>query len=149
MAVFSNAHWFLKIPTFLDIRLQILIPKMQGVTTNYFYQLCSGLYLSQSAFPSSCIYWHIFSFTADSRTFRSKNLVLPIFTISAYVWSSVSFVRSLCICLNPLKLDGVGPVDNRPSTDQLHHFVQFVLMIKKNPKIYIYFFYNIFNLIFF
>ena len=22
------------------------------------------------------------------------------------------------------KLDGVGPVDNRPSTDQLHHFVQ-------------------------
>ena len=23
------------------------------------------------------------------------------------------------------KLDGVGPVDNRPSTDQLHQFVQF------------------------
>ena len=23
------------------------------------------------------------------------------------------------------KLDGVGPVNNRPSTDQLHHFVQF------------------------
>ena len=23
------------------------------------------------------------------------------------------------------KLDGAGPVDNRPSTDQLHHFVQF------------------------
>jgi hypothetical protein len=22
------------------------------------------------------------------------------------------------------KLDGVGPVDNRPSTDKLHHFVQ-------------------------
>ena len=22
------------------------------------------------------------------------------------------------------KLDGVGPVDNRPSTDELHHFVQ-------------------------
>ena len=26
------------------------------------------------------------------------------------------------------KLDGVGPVDNRPSTDKLHHFV------KKNKK---------------
>ena len=26
--------------------------------------------------------------------------------------------------LNARKLDGVGPVDNRPSTDQLHHFVQ-------------------------
>ena len=24
------------------------------------------------------------------------------------------------------KLDGVGPVDNRPSTEQLHHFVQFL-----------------------
>ena len=22
------------------------------------------------------------------------------------------------------KLDGVGPIDNRPSTDNLHHFVQ-------------------------
>ena len=27
------------------------------------------------------------------------------------------------------KLDGVGPIDNRPSTDKLHHFVQ-----KKNKK---------------
>ena len=23
-----------------------------------------------------------------------------------------------------IKLDGVGPVDNRPSTDKLHHFVR-------------------------
>jgi hypothetical protein len=23
-----------------------------------------------------------------------------------------------------IKLDGVGPVDNRPSTDRLHHFVR-------------------------
>ena len=29
------------------------------------------------------------------------------------------------------KLDGVGPVDNRPSTDELHHFVQ----KKKKKKI--------------
>ena len=27
------------------------------------------------------------------------------------------------------KLDGVGPVDNRPSTDKFHHFVK-----KKNQK---------------
>ena len=27
----------------------------------------------------------------------------------------------------PLKLDGVGPVDNRPSTDKLQHFVNFFL----------------------
>ena len=30
---------------------------------------------------------------------------------------------------NKNKLDGVGPVDNRPSTDKLHHFVR-----KKNKK---------------
>ena len=24
-----------------------------------------------------------------------------------------------------IKLDGVGPVDNRPFTDKLHHYVQF------------------------
>ena len=28
-----------------------------------------------------------------------------------------------------VKLDGVGPLDNRPSTDKLHHFVR-----KKNKK---------------
>ena len=32
--------------------------------------------------------------------------------------------------LSEWKLDGVGPVDNRPSTDKLHHFVQ-----KKRKKI--------------
>ena len=26
------------------------------------------------------------------------------------------------------KLDGVGPVDNRPSTDKLHHLVQKILI---------------------
>ena len=26
---------------------------------------------------------------------------------------------------NNLKLDGVGPVDNRPSTDELHHFITY------------------------
>ena len=28
------------------------------------------------------------------------------------------------IILVVFKLDGVGPVDNRPSTNKLHHFVQ-------------------------
>ena len=26
--------------------------------------------------------------------------------------------------INRIKLDGVGPVDNRPSPDELHHFVK-------------------------
>ena len=43
----------------------------------------------------------------------------------------------LFYCSDKKKLDGVGPVDNRPSTDQLHHFVQFFL----NVKIYIYVFF--------
>ena len=33
------------------------------------------------------------------------------------------------------KLDGVGPVDNRPSTDQLHHFVEKKRRRKKEEKI--------------
>ena len=38
------------------------------------------------------------------------------------------------------KIDGVGPVDNRPSTNQLHHLVQ---IFKDNFFIYnIYFFYK-------
>ena len=32
------------------------------------------------------------------------------------------------------KLDGVGPVDKRPSTDSLHHFVEFFLRHKKIKK---------------
>ena len=33
---------------------------------------------------------------------------------------------SVCVVLHE-KLDGVGPVDNRPSTDKLHHSVLFFL----------------------
>ena len=40
-----------------------------------------------------------------------------------------------CKFIAALKLDGVGPIDNRPSTDPLHHFVQFFL--KKKKYIYI------------
>ena len=38
----------------------------------------------------------------------------------------VSFVKIKICIFSPkiLKLDGVGPVDNRPSTDKLHHFVK-------------------------
>ena len=32
--------------------------------------------------------------------------------------------RTAPAILGLLKLDGVGPIDNRPSTDKLHHFVQ-------------------------
>ena len=29
------------------------------------------------------------------------------------------------------KLDGVGPIDNRPSPDRLHHFVKYQLLDKE------------------
>ena len=38
-------------------------------------------------------------------------------------------IRLLIVVLEMQKLDGVGPVDNRPSTDQLHYFDQ-----KKSKK---------------
>ena len=41
------------------------------------------------------------------------------------------------INLSKFKLDLLGPVDNRPSTNKLHHFVQIFLKDKK--YIYIYF----------
>ena len=41
------------------------------------------------------------------------------------------YVRTNIFPFSPRKLDGVGPVDNRPSTNKLHHFVQ------KKKKIYI------------
>ena len=34
-------------------------------------------------------------------------------------------------CMYVAKLDGVGPVDNRPSTDKLHHFVRKKKLKKK------------------
>ena len=62
--------------------------------------------------------------------------------ISSKVSGSQGKIRSpacrkefgFCKLLSLLKLDGVGPVDNRPSTDQLHHFVIFFCRIK-NKKI--------------
>ena len=37
------------------------------------------------------------------------------------------------------KLDGVGPVDNRPSTDYLRNFFQYFLQCKKMGLFFIYF----------
>ena len=34
-----------------------------------------------------------------------------------------------------VKLDGVGPVDDRPSTNQLHHFVIFFILTKIKIKL--------------
>ena len=38
-----------------------------------------------------------------------------------FSWDGMVGIHCL---LHPQELDGVGPVDNRPSPDKLHHFVK-------------------------
>ena len=38
-----------------------------------------------------------------------------------YIFPEQSWPKTLC---QPIKLDGVGPVDNRPSTNKLHHYIE-------------------------
>ena len=55
------------------------------------------------------------------RTTRSYSLLLRLSSSSCgELWPSAEAVFALWA----KKLDGVGPVDNRPSTDKLHHFVR-------------------------
>jgi hypothetical protein len=44
------------------------------------------------------------------------------------------FVDVFILRIYVLKLDGVGPVDNRPSTDKLHHFVREKTTKKQQQK---------------
>ena len=46
-------------------------------------------------------------------------------------WDGEHWLKMFGHQLNVRKLDGVGPVDNRPSTDKLHYFVK----KNKNKKI--------------
>ena len=48
-----------------------------------------------------------------------------VFPLPISFWKGI-----ICICDVWCKLDGVGPVDKRPSTDKLHHIVK----KKKNKK---------------
>ena len=43
----------------------------------------------------------------------------------------VTLPKEWNLFINLKKIDRVGPVDNRPSTDSLHHFVQLFFKIKK------------------
>ena len=56
------------------------------------------------------------------------NDLLPIFILKFSVLNFFSFDNSSSqkdfTGVDKHKLDGVGPVDNRPSTDNLHQFIQ-------------------------
>ena len=57
-----------------------------------------------------------------------------------YILSCVMYQVSCVICSSSSKyvwkLDGVGPIDNRPSTDKLHHFVKSIRK-EKEEKTYL------------
>ena len=79
--------------------------------------------LSLSFFQSwhSCccndsISFHSSSFSTD------KSIFLSILLLE-YLWFFSCFLQFIVLrCKGNIKLDGVGPIDNRPSTDKLHHF---------------------------
>ena len=53
------------------------------------------------------------------RVFLPKNPHMPVNThLCGYVGNTAQSLIYIT------ELDGVGPVDNRPSTDKLHHFVR-------------------------
>ena len=66
-----------------------------------------------------------------------KDSIKPNVTISFI--TLVIFALELSVAKSgfALKLDGVGPVDNRPSTDKLHHSVQEKEKKKKKKKIHV------------
>ena len=56
--------------------------------------------------------WH--RWVGKSKETRERNLIRP--AQKEYVFKFISFFGA-GVCGHILKLDGVGPVDNRPSTD--------------------------------
>ena len=57
---------------------------------------------------------------------HKKVLFLNIKTVVFKSWFLLVFkLFKVCFgCVRFKKLDGVGPIDNRPSTDKLHHLVK-------------------------
>ena len=56
---------------------------------------------------------------------KARMILLKFFTTSNTKCQQFTSLYLACIaCMIFYKLDGVGPVDNRPCTDKLHHFVK-------------------------
>ena len=117
---------------------------------NYFsYGRCSHLgptgYTSFTQLPS----YHVkcntaYNYNKNTATYAKYQTPKSVYHTRALVCFGIDFFRifqwsshlwlfwcSICpISVQVQELDGVGPVDNRPSTDKLHHFVR-----KKERKI--------------
>ena len=55
-----------------------------------------------------CVYWVCYLFSGNQLIRVNLTVEFKVVFKNMFIW----------------QLDGVGPVDNRPSTDKLHHFVQ-------------------------
>ena len=65
--------------------------------------------------------------TCKAQSFPRGHLAVGFFTTATLLLVSHSvqtLFRTTANCLHISQLDGVGPVDNRPSKDKLHHFVR-------------------------
>ena len=92
------------------------------------------------------ILWHIKQFAPELSLEMKHRVLKALFHYSSQIYSPFKqtwYSRGCSTNTFVNKLDGVGPVDNRPSNDQLHHFVQFFL---KDIYIYIFIFYFIYFL---
>ena len=82
---------------------------------------------------SNGIWSLVFRYNHNKKIFKNA----PPYMDNLALWKRVPLIYhtkglpgQVKILYSVRKLDGVGPVDNRPSTDKLHHFVQ-----KKNSQI--------------
>ena len=65
----------------------------------------------------------------DEPVFRTALATLDVLIITKKdIWCEF-YDSSISINKIGLKLDGVGPVDNRPSTSEHHHFVKQIYML--------------------
>ena len=60
--------------------------------------------------------------TQANEELTSKKILAKVEHLNLFFLSGRKKKRKKCN--NQTKLDGVGPVDNGPSTDKLHHFVK-------------------------
>ena len=69
----------------------------------------------------------VLSFKVDSNLHRSLRHCL---NGNTYTFENVSHLNWSDCFLLVKKLEGVGPIDNRPSTDKVHHFVPKIIIKK-------------------
>ena len=99
-------------------RRDLLKKVIKLISFPVFATVCWG-FPPQTGSQESQVFWH-----RDTETQRYRDTEIKLHAISFLVYLSKCFASILN------KLDGVRPVDYRPSTDKLHHFVKIKNKIK-------------------